>query len=137
MLAVLVGYYNLLLVAVLEGVRMVQAMLLVNQKLAINLIRLAVGFILEVVTAIAVLGKHDVLDTVLYRRCIVLAEVSLQLLDLSLRRFACLVKLLVIEILIIAGAVLCIIDDVVGYCHLVLADYLLVVVSYRLNVSVY
>ena len=102
MLAVLVGYYNLLLVAVLEGVRMVQAMLLVNQKLAINLIRLAVGFILEVVTAIAVLGKHDVLDTVLYRRCIVLAEVSLQLLDLSLRRFACLVKLLVIEILIIA-----------------------------------
>ena len=84
MLAVLVGYYNLHLVAILKDVRMVQAVFLINIKLAINLRRLTVGFILEVVAAIAVLGEHDVLDTVLYRRCIVLAEISHQLVYLSL-----------------------------------------------------
>lgn len=84
MLAVLVGYYNLQLVAVLEDVRMVQAVFLINIELAINLRRLTVGFILEVVAAITVLGEHDVLDTVLYRRCIVLAEISHQLVYLSL-----------------------------------------------------
>ena len=77
MLAVLVGYYNLQLVAVLKDVRMVQAVFLINIKLAINLRRLTVGFILEVVAAITVLGEHDVLDTVLYRRCIVLADFPL------------------------------------------------------------
>lgn len=84
MLTVLVGYYNLQLVAVLKDVRMVQAVFLINIKLAINLRRLTVGFILEVVAAIIVLGEHDVLDTVLYRRCIVLAEISHQLVYLSL-----------------------------------------------------
>lgn len=33
-------------------------------------------------------------------------------------------------------AVLCVVDDIVGYCHVVLADFLLVVVSYCFNVSV-
>ena len=84
--AILVGYYYLLLVAVLESVRMVQAMLLVYQELAIPLERVAVGYILEVVATVAVLSEHNVFDAVLYRRCIVLAEISLQLVNLSLRR---------------------------------------------------
>lgn len=66
MLAVLVGYYNLHLVAVLKDVRVVELIFLINIKLAINLIRLTVGLILEVVAAVTVLGEHDVLDTVLY-----------------------------------------------------------------------
>ena len=134
--AILVGYYYLLLVAVLESVRMVQAMLLVYQELAIPLERVAVGYILEVVATVAVLSEHNVFDTVLYRRCIVLAEISLQLVNLSLRRFARLVKLLVVKVLVIASAALCIIDDVVCYCHVVLADFSLVVVSYCFNVSI-
>lgn len=52
-----------------------------------------------------------------------------QLLNLSLRRFACLVKFIIVEILIIAGAVLCIVDDIVGHCHVVLADHLLIATS--------
>ena len=135
--AILVGYYYLLLVAVLESVRMVQAMLLVYQELAIPLERVAVGYILEVVATVAVLSEHNVFDAVLYRRCIVLAEISLQLVNLSLRRFARLVKFLVVKVLVIASAVLCAVDDIVGYCHVVLTNYLLVIVSYRLDVSVY
>lgn len=125
----LVGYYNLHLVAVLEDVRVVELIFLINMKLAINLIRFTVGLILEVVAAVAVLGEHDVLDTMFYRCCVVLTEVSLQLLDLSLRRLTRLVELFIVEELVIAGAVLCIIDDIVGYCHIVLADFLLVVTS--------
>lgn len=84
MFAVLVGYYDLLLVTILEDVRVVQTVFLINVKLAINLRRLAVGLILEVVAAVAVLGEYDVLKTVLYRRCIVLTEISHQLVYLSL-----------------------------------------------------
>ena len=134
--AILVGYYYLLLVAVLESVRMVQAMLLVYPELAIPLARVAVGYILKIIATVAVFSEHDVFDAVLYRRCVVFAEISLQLVNLSLRRFARLVKFLVVKILIIASAALCIIDDVVCYCHVVLADFLLVVVSYCFNVSI-
>ena len=137
MLAVLVGYYNLLLVAVLEDVHMVQTVFLINIKLAINLIRLAVGLILEVVATVVMLGERDVLDTVLYRRCVVLTEISFQLVYLSLCRFASLVKFIIVKVLVIACTALSIIDDIVGYCHVVLTNYLLVIVSYRLDVSVY
>lgn len=129
MLAVLVGYYNLHLVAVLKDVRVVELIFLINIKLTLNLIRLTVSLILEVVAAVAVLGEHDVLDTMFYRCHIMLTEVSLQLLDLNLRRFARLVELFIVEVLVIAGAVLCIIDDIVGYCHIVLAELMLVVTS--------
>lgn len=83
MLTVLVGYYNLHLVAILEDVRMVELIFLINIKLAINLRRLAVGLILEVVAAVAVLGEYDVFDAMFYRCRVVLMEVSLQLLNLA------------------------------------------------------
>ena len=134
--AVLVGYYNLLLVAVLEDVGVVKPVLIVYPELAIPLARVAVGYILKIIATVAVFSEHDVFDAVLYRRCVVFAEISLQLVNLSLCRFARLVKLLVVKILIIASAALCIIDDVVCYCHVVLADFLLVVVSYCFNVSI-
>ena len=134
--AVLVGYYNLLLVAVLEDVGVVESVLLVYQELAIPLERVAVGYILKIIATVAVLSEHNVFDAVLYRRCVVFAEISLQLVNLSLRRFARLVKFLVVKVLVIASAVLCVVDDIVGYCHIVLADFLLVVVSYCFNVSI-
>ena len=137
MLAVLVGYYNLLLVAVLKDVRVVELIFLINIKLAINLIRLAVGLVLEIVASVAVLSEHDVFDTVLYRRCVVLTEVSFQLVYLSICRFASLVKFIIVKVLIIACTVLSIVDDVVSYGHVVVTNFLLVVVSNRLNVSVY
>ena len=54
MLTVLIGYYNLHIVAILEDVRMMKLIFLINIKLAINLRHLTVGFILEVVAAINV-----------------------------------------------------------------------------------
>ena len=134
--AILVGYYDLLLVAVLEDVGVMESVLLVYHKLAIPLARVAVGYILEVIATVAVLSEHNVLDTMLDRCSVVLSEISLQLLNLSLRRLASLVEFVVVKVLIIASAVLCVVDDIVGYCHIVLADFLLVVVSYRFNVSV-
>jgi hypothetical protein len=44
--AILVGYYYLLLVAVLEDVGVVKAVFFINIELAINLEVLAVGYIL-------------------------------------------------------------------------------------------
>ena len=134
--AVLVGYYYLLLVAILEDVGVMKAVFFIYIELAINLETLAVGYILKIIATVAVLSEHNVFDAVLYRRCIVLAEITLQLVNLSLRRFARLVKFLVVKVLVIASAVLCVVDDIVGYCHVVLADFLLVVVSYCFNVSI-
>ena len=82
--AVLVGYYNLLLVAVLEHVGVVKSVLIVYQELAIPLARVAVGYILKIIATVAVFSEHAVFDAVLYRRCVVFAEISLQLVNLSL-----------------------------------------------------
>ena len=138
MLAVLVGYDNLHLVAILEDVRVVELIFLINIELAINLIRFTVGLILEVVAAVVVLGEHDIGNGVLalYRHAVMLAEPVFQLFNLGFRRLVAVAKLLIVEVFVVAGVVLGLMDDVVGY-GLVVVDVVGIVVDYLLDVGVY